>query len=76
MLFFAALVIGIIIIGYLAFVWAVAYHVYTYTLPGDISRILLWVFVSFSLCLLLGVAYYLSQVPWDYIALYYANLAS
>lgn len=61
----ALILYSLVMLGYAALVWAVAYHVYSYTAPGDITRFLFVGFIVLSLMLAAGSLYYFNHVPWN-----------
>jgi len=61
----ALILYSLVMLGYAALLWAIAYHVYSYTAPGDITRSLFIGFILLSLMLAGGSLYYFLQVPWN-----------
>ena len=62
----AIIVYSIFIIGYLVLAWAIAYHVFSYTTPHDITRLLFVVFAVLSVALIAISLYYFMHIPWSF----------
>lgn len=65
-MFYLALFIFVILtLGYATVAWAIVYHIQAYATKGDLSSLMMSIFVLLSLGLLMTAVFFFLRVPWS-----------